>query len=87
MVFCISLFSLQIDNFESLYAEIEELKNVEVFDKWFQLDILPFKVSLLNVVSKWSLMFKEYLLKHVTERFAKVNYIVNSFLTFFFFRY
>lgn len=58
----------QIDHFESVYAEIQKLKVTEVFYKWFQLDIQPFKTSLLNTVSKWSLMFKEYLLKHVTER-------------------
>ncbi|KAF6202116.1 hypothetical protein GE061_004514 [Apolygus lucorum] len=60
-------FKQQIDSFEILYSEIEELKSNEVFDKWFQLDISPFKMSLLNAVSKWSMMFKEYLLEHVTN--------------------
>lgn len=65
----VDTFVFQIDSFEVLYTEVEELKSIEIFDKWFQLDISPFKMSLLNAVSKWAMMFKEYLLEHVTNRY------------------
>ncbi|XP_024080370.1 dynein beta chain, ciliary isoform X1 [Cimex lectularius] len=60
-------FKQQIDSFEGLYSEVEKLKSVEIFYKWFQLDIQPFKMTLLNIISKWSFMFKQYLLEHVTN--------------------
>lgn len=58
----------QIDNFESLYCEIEQLKSVQVFDSWFQVDMRPFKQALLNTVCKWSHMFKQHLMDNVTNR-------------------
>ncbi|CAH1732929.1 unnamed protein product [Aphis gossypii] len=60
-------FKEQIDNFESLYCEIEQLKSVQVFDSWFQVDMRPFKQALLNTVCKWSHMFKQHLMDTVTN--------------------
>uniref|UniRef100_A0A673MQT0 Dynein axonemal heavy chain 11 n=1 Tax=Sinocyclocheilus rhinocerous TaxID=307959 RepID=A0A673MQT0_9TELE len=36
-----------------------------LFCGWFQVDIKPFKISLMNIIKKWSWMFKEHLLNHV----------------------
>ena len=50
-----------------------------MFDKWYRVDIRPFKMALLNIVKKWSFMFKQHLVDHVTnslsdlEQFIKVN--------------
>lgn len=59
---------LQIDYFEDLYSEISTLEDFKVFNGWFRVDIKFFKVSLLNIVMKWSWLFKEHLLTYVTNR-------------------
>ncbi|XP_068084396.1 dynein beta chain, ciliary [Anabrus simplex] len=60
-------FKEQIDNFESLYTEIEELPPVQIFCGWFQVDVRPFQQALLNTVRKWGNMFKQHLVDHVTS--------------------
>ena len=42
----------------------------QVFDTWFRIDARPFKQALLNIVKKWSFMFKQHLIDHVTNRCA-----------------
>lgn len=59
---------IQIDNFENLYAEVEDLDSLQIFSAWFQVDISPFKQALLNTVRKWGHMFKQHLIEHVTNR-------------------
>ena len=50
-----------------------------IFDVWFRIDIKPFKQALLNIVKRWSFMFKQHLIDHVTnslndlENFIKVQ--------------
>ena len=50
-----------------------------IFDTWFRIDIKPFKQALLNIVKRWSFMFKQHLIDHVTnslndlENFIKVQ--------------
>ncbi|GLH12094.1 Dynein beta chain ciliary [Gryllus bimaculatus] len=61
-------FKEQIDQFESLYAEVEVLESMQVFNCWFQLDVRPCKHALLNTVCKWGSMFKQHLVDHVTSR-------------------
>ena len=56
-----------MDTYETLYDEVAALPDVYVFDQWFRLSIRPFKQNLLNVVRKWSLMFKTHLIDHVTN--------------------
>ena len=54
-----------IDKFESLYLEVQKFELEKVFDKWFLLDMRPFRQTLLSTVKKWSLMFKQYLIDSV----------------------
>ncbi|XP_056142990.1 dynein axonemal heavy chain 11 [Lampris incognitus] len=63
----ISQFKEQLDNCEDLYAKITKLEDFRVFDGWFRLDIKSFKMSLLNIIKKWSWLFKEHLMAHVTD--------------------
>lgn len=63
----IDAFREQIDNYESLYIEIEAIEQYQVFSAWFQVDVRPFRQALLNIVCKWSNMFKEHLVNRVTE--------------------
>lgn len=58
----------QIDYFEGLYLEICKLEDFKVFNGWFRVDTKVFKASVLNVLKKWSWLFKEHLLSHVTNR-------------------
>lgn len=66
VIFLVLIF--QIDYYEALYVEISKFENLKVFNGWFRVDIKLFKVSLLNTLKKWSWLFKEHLLTHVTDR-------------------
>ena len=58
----------QIDYYEDLYARISKFEDVRVFGGWFRVDIRSFKSSLLNIIKKWSWLFKEHLMTYVTDR-------------------
>ncbi|KAF0298100.1 Dynein beta chain, ciliary [Amphibalanus amphitrite] len=60
-------FKEQIDSYEKLYLEMEQVEPVVTFDTWFRLDCKPFKAALLNTIKRWSLLFKQYLIDHVTN--------------------
>ncbi|XP_072570592.1 dynein axonemal heavy chain 11 isoform X2 [Paramormyrops kingsleyae] len=60
-------FKEQISSFESLYVTVSKLEDKKIFAGWCQVDIKPFKVSLMNMIKKWSWMFKEHLLNHVVN--------------------
>lgn len=62
------LLLLQINHYEEVHAEVSRLEDWQVFDGWFRVDIRPFKMSLLNIIKKWSWMFKEHLMSYVTGR-------------------
>ncbi|XP_039611034.1 LOW QUALITY PROTEIN: dynein heavy chain 11, axonemal-like [Polypterus senegalus] len=63
-------FKEQISIFEVLSSKVKSLEDQRIFNGWFQIDVRPFKFSLLTVISKWSWMFKKHLLDHVN---ASVN--------------
>lgn len=63
----IEAFREQIDNYESLYSEIENIQPFEVFNYWFRVDVRPFRQGLMNIVCKWGNMFKEHLVDRVTN--------------------
>jgi dynein heavy chain len=60
---------LQIDTYEKLYKEVSNLENSQVLQHWLQIDIRPFKHALLNTIKRWSLMFKQFLIDRVTNRY------------------
>ncbi|XP_041078235.1 dynein heavy chain 9, axonemal-like [Polyodon spathula] len=72
-------FKEQVDSYEKIYDEVNSLEPITVFDGWMKIDGRPFKCSLLNIIKKWSLMFKQHLIEHVTnslsdlEEFIKVG--------------
>lgn len=61
-------FQAQIDSYEQLYEEVCGLEPVKVFDSWMKIDVRPFKASLLNIIKRWSLTFKQHLVDYVTNR-------------------
>lgn len=63
-------FREQIDLYENLYLEIEDMEVSKVFCGWFRVDLRPFRQSLLNTVCKWASMFKKHLVERVTTNLA-----------------
>ncbi|XP_077291064.1 dynein heavy chain at 93AB [Arctopsyche grandis] len=63
-------FREQIDNYENLFMEIEDMPPYQVFNVWFQVDVRPFRQALLNTVRKWGNMYKEHLVSNVTSKLA-----------------
>lgn len=61
-------FRQQVDSYERLYEEVQRLQPIHVFEGWMRVDARAFKCALLNVIKKWSLMFKQHLIDHVTNR-------------------
>ncbi|KAM6210848.1 LOW QUALITY PROTEIN: dynein axonemal heavy chain 11 [Sarcoramphus papa] len=61
----IKLFNEQIDICENLYVQISNSEDSKIFESGFKVDTKPFKMSLLNIIKKWSWMFKEHLLRFV----------------------
>jgi hypothetical protein len=60
-------FKEQIDTYEKIFIQVEELDPVCTIDGWFRVDAKPFKQALLNIIKRWSFMFKQYLIDHVTN--------------------
>jgi len=58
----------QIDMYETIYQDVETVEGSVIFEKWFRVDSRPFRQAMLNIVKKWSLMFKQHLIDHVTNR-------------------
>ncbi|KAL6263152.1 hypothetical protein P5V15_005953 [Pogonomyrmex californicus] len=66
-------FREQIDLYEGLYLEIEEMDLSKVFCGWFRVDLRPFRQSVLNTVCKWSNMFKKHLVDRVTSSLSDLG--------------
>lgn len=61
-------FREQIDSYEKIYGEVNRIEPISIFQSWMKVDARPFKASLLNVIKRWSLVFKQHLMDHVTHR-------------------
>ncbi|XP_046532316.1 dynein axonemal heavy chain 9 isoform X4 [Equus quagga] len=71
-------FKVQIDSYEKLYEEVCRLEPVKVFDNWMKIDVRPFKASLLNIIKKWSLMFKQHLVDYVTNSLEDLEVFIKN---------
>ncbi|KAG7325031.1 hypothetical protein KOW79_011347 [Hemibagrus wyckioides] len=60
-------FKEAVDTYEELYTEVKKLKNTKILQQWLQVDFRPFKHTLLNIIQKWSCMFKQNLSDGVTN--------------------
>ncbi|XP_032136134.1 dynein heavy chain 9, axonemal isoform X1 [Sapajus apella] len=74
----LSQFKVQIDSYETLYEEVCRLEPIKVFDSWMKIDIRPFKASLLNIIKRWSLLFKQHLVDHVTHSLADLEAFIRN---------
>lgn len=74
----IEAFREQIDNYESLYTEIENIDAFQIFNAWFQVDVRPFRQALLNIVRKWGNMFKCHLVDRVTSSLCDLGNFIRK---------
>uniref|UniRef100_A0A8D1IYR5 Dynein axonemal heavy chain 11 n=1 Tax=Sus scrofa TaxID=9823 RepID=A0A8D1IYR5_PIG len=71
-------FKEQIDIYEALYVQMSKFDDFRVFDSWFKVDMKPFKVSLLNIIRKWSWMFQEHLLRFVIDSLNELQEFIKE---------
>lgn len=60
-------FKEQLDNYEQLYKTIEAIELEWIANGWLRIDVKPLRQALLNLVCKWSLLFKNHLVEHVKK--------------------
>ncbi|XP_074223450.1 dynein axonemal heavy chain 11 isoform X1 [Camelus bactrianus] len=71
-------FKEQIDIYEALYVQMSKFDDFRVFDSWFKVDMKPFKVTLLNMIRKWSWMFQEHLLRFVIDSLNELQEFIKE---------
>ncbi|XP_075413447.1 dynein axonemal heavy chain 11 [Tenrec ecaudatus] len=71
-------FKEQIDMYEALYVQMSQFDDFRVFDSWFKVDMKPFKVSLLNIIKRWSWMFQEHLLRFVIDSLNELQEFIKE---------
>uniref|UniRef100_A0A3Q2SZQ2 Dynein axonemal heavy chain 9 n=1 Tax=Fundulus heteroclitus TaxID=8078 RepID=A0A3Q2SZQ2_FUNHE len=71
-------FREQIDSYERLYEEVQGLQAVHVFHGWMRVDGSRMKSALLNVIKKWSLMFKQHLIDHVINSLSDLEKFIHE---------
>ncbi|BFZ02963.1 hypothetical protein BsWGS_06002 [Bradybaena similaris] len=71
-------FKEQIDTYEKIYDEALLIQDMEIFDSWFRVDAKPFKMSLLNIIKRWSFMFKQHLIDHVTNSLNNLKQFIKT---------
>lgn len=72
-------FKEQINTYEKIYDEAEKIEPLTIFEHWFRVNSKPFKQALLNTIKRWSFMFKQHLIDHVTNRYEKFKFYVELF--------
>nr|XP_004569740.1 dynein heavy chain 9, axonemal [Maylandia zebra] len=60
-------FREQVNSYEKIYEEVQALEPVHVFHRWMRVDGRSMKSALLNIIKKWSYMFKQHLVDLVTN--------------------
>ncbi|XP_008276610.1 dynein axonemal heavy chain 9 [Stegastes partitus] len=66
-------FREQVDSYEKIYEEVQGLEPVHVFHGWMRVDGRSMNSALLNTVKKWSFMFKQHLIDHVTNSLSDLD--------------
>uniref|UniRef100_A0A8C6JKW0 Dynein axonemal heavy chain 17 n=1 Tax=Melopsittacus undulatus TaxID=13146 RepID=A0A8C6JKW0_MELUD len=71
-------FKEQIDSYEKIYEEVNRIEPFSIFHSWMKVDARPFKASLLNTIKRWSLVFKQHLVDHVTHSLADLEEFIKT---------
>ncbi|KAL2297572.1 hypothetical protein Nmel_016116 [Mimus melanotis] len=65
-------------SYEQLYQEVAHMQPGCTFQGWLRLDTRPFRAALLNEIKRWSLLFKQHLLDHVTHSLADLDEFIQT---------
>ncbi|XP_064890574.1 dynein axonemal heavy chain 9 isoform X4 [Columba livia] len=71
-------FREQIDSYEKIYEEVNRIEPISIFQSWMKVDARPFKASLLNVIKRWSLVFKQHLMDHVMHSLSDLDEFIKT---------
>ncbi|XP_077407169.1 dynein axonemal heavy chain 9 isoform X2 [Vanacampus margaritifer] len=72
-------FKQQVDRFEKIHEEVQDLESVCVFHGWMRVNGRSMKIALLNIIKKWSFMFKQHLIDHITNSLSGLeNFIIKA---------
>ncbi|KAJ8318719.1 LOW QUALITY PROTEIN: hypothetical protein KUTeg_003810 [Tegillarca granosa] len=71
-------FKDQIDTYEKVYEEAEHIEPTMIFENWFRVNSKPFKQALLNTIKRWSFMFKQHLIDHVTNSLKELGEFIKT---------
>ncbi|XP_028450060.1 dynein heavy chain 17, axonemal isoform X2 [Perca flavescens] len=66
-------FSREIESLDRLRAEVTQLDDVVVLHSWLQVDLRPFRDSLLSVLHHWRHLYTDYLLRAVSDSLKEVT--------------
>ncbi|XP_032397932.1 dynein heavy chain 9, axonemal [Etheostoma spectabile] len=70
-------FREQVDGYEKIYEEVLGLEPVHVFHGWMRVDGRSMKSALLSIIKKWSFMFKQHLIDHVTNSLSDLERFIS----------
>ncbi|KAG7239799.1 hypothetical protein INR49_028387 [Caranx melampygus] len=70
-------FREHVDKYEKINEEVQGLEPVHVFHGWMRVDGRSMKSALLNIIKKWSFMFKQHLMDHVTKSLSDLEKFVS----------
>lgn len=77
--FILNQFKEQINIYEKIYDEVEKIEFFIIFEYWFRVNFKSFKQVFLNIIKRWSFMFKQYLIDYVINRYEKFKFYVELF--------
>ncbi|XP_068610643.1 dynein axonemal heavy chain 9 [Brachionichthys hirsutus] len=70
-------FREQVDRYEKIYEEVQGLEPVHVFLGWMRVDGRSMKSALLNVIKRWSFMFKQHLIDYVKNSLSDLEEFIS----------
>ncbi|XP_051927996.1 dynein heavy chain 9, axonemal [Hippocampus zosterae] len=72
-------FKQQVDRYEKIYEEVQDLEAVHVFHGWMRVNGRSMKTALRDIIKKWSFMFKQHLIDHLTNSLSGLeSFIITS---------
>uniref|UniRef100_A0A671VQH4 Dynein axonemal heavy chain 17 n=1 Tax=Sparus aurata TaxID=8175 RepID=A0A671VQH4_SPAAU len=70
-------FREQVDGWVLVKWSMSGLEPVHVFHGWMRVDGRSMKSALLNIIKKWSFMFKQHLIDHVTNSLSDLEKFIS----------
>ena len=68
-----------MSEYEKIFEQtVFTLKGVAIIDKWFRVDMKPFKSAVLVIIKKWSFMFKQHIMDDITNSLNEMQSFIKS---------